>query len=84
MWATGNKKYFCKDPCKGEKDIIVDSVNHSPVGYQLHDRGNIFSVTFTNLKKTDSGKYWCAVERALTDTYTEVVLTVLDGKMFKL
>lgn len=79
MWAKGNRKYFCKYPCKEAKDVVVDSTKPPPVRYHLQDRGNNFNVTITDLKKTDSGKYWCAVDRAGIDTYTEVTLTVLDG-----
>ncbi|XP_017313222.1 CMRF35-like molecule 1 isoform X2 [Ictalurus punctatus] len=78
VWANGNRKYFCKDPCKEEKDVVADSVKPLHVRYQVQDRGNVFTVTITDLKKTDSGKYWCAVDRMLGDTYTEVSLTVLE------
>lgn len=79
VWANGNRKYFCKDPCKEEKDVVADSVKPLHVRYQIQDRGNVFTVTITDLKKTDSGKYWCAVDRMLGDTYTEVSLTVLEA-----
>lgn len=82
VWAKGNRKYFCKDPCKEDKDVVVDSAQRPPpVRYQLKDQGNVFTVTITDLKTTDSGKYWCAVDRALADSYTEVILSVLHGKM---
>ncbi|XP_058236727.1 CMRF35-like molecule 5 isoform X2 [Hemibagrus wyckioides] len=79
VWAVGNRKYFCKDPCKEEKDVVVDSVKPTPSKYELQDRGNIFTVIITDLKMTDSGKYWCAVDRSVTDTYTKVILTVVDA-----
>lgn len=84
VWAIGNRKYFCKDPCKEEKDVVVDSVKPTPVKYQLQDKGNFFTVIITDLKMTDSGKYWCAVDRSVTDTYDKVILTVMDGKMLLL
>ncbi|XP_053471980.1 CMRF35-like molecule 1 isoform X2 [Ictalurus furcatus] len=79
VWANGNRKYFCKDPCKEEKDVVADSVKPLHVRYQIQDRGNVFTVTIADLKKTDSGKYWCAVDRMFGDTYTEVSLTVLEA-----
>lgn len=82
VWATGNRKYFCRDPCE-DKDVVVDSLSSSSVRYQLQDRGDTFTVTITDLKKTDSGRYWCVVDRSIADTYAEVILTVLDGEMLK-
>ncbi|XP_053332983.1 CMRF35-like molecule 7 [Clarias gariepinus] len=77
-WAEKNRKYFCKDLCKEDKDVVVDSVKTPRVRFHLQDRGNTFTVTITNLSKTDSGTYWCAVDRFFSDTYTKVILTVLE------
>uniref|UniRef100_A0A3B4XNR8 Immunoglobulin V-set domain-containing protein n=1 Tax=Seriola lalandi dorsalis TaxID=1841481 RepID=A0A3B4XNR8_SERLL len=47
----------------------------------LADSGNrVFTVTFHQLQLSDSGKYWCGVDRPGFDTYTEVILTVKEGK----
>ncbi|KAF5898373.1 CMRF35-like molecule 1 isoform X1, partial [Clarias magur] len=79
QWAENNRKYFCKDLCKEDKDVVVDSVQPPPVRFNLQNRGNTFTVTITNLSKTDSGRYWCGVDRYFSDTYTEVILTVLEA-----
>ncbi|XP_052461233.1 CMRF35-like molecule 5 isoform X8 [Carassius gibelio] len=73
--ASTNIKYFCRAPCK-DKDILVKS-DQSPAGrYTLKDSGNTFTVNITDLQESDSGIYWCGVERFGLDTYTKVKLTV--------
>ncbi|XP_067298674.1 CMRF35-like molecule 5 isoform X2 [Pseudorasbora parva] len=76
-WASTNIKYFCRHPCE-DRDILVKS-DQSPKGrYTLKDYGTgIFTVTITDLQESDSGIYWCGVQRALFDTYHEVNLKVL-------
>ncbi|KAG9262794.1 CMRF35-like molecule 9, partial [Astyanax mexicanus] len=49
--------------------------------YTLLDEGSgVFTVTISGLKKSDSGIYWCGVQRMVKDTYLQVILTVLEGK----
>lgn len=82
--AWKNNKYICKDPCKETKDILVTvkSGERAESGrITVVDLGNgVFNVTFSQLKLSDSGRYWCAVERPGFDTFTAVILTVKDGK----
>ncbi|XP_066516718.1 CMRF35-like molecule 8 isoform X2 [Hoplias malabaricus] len=79
-WAKTNRKYFCRDPCKTEKDVIVDSNMKSTGRFHLMDTGTgDFTVDISQLNKTDSGKYWCGVDRLFGDTYNEAILTVLDA-----
>ncbi|KAK7161119.1 hypothetical protein R3I94_003948 [Phoxinus phoxinus] len=75
-WASNNIKYFCRDPCK-DRDILVKS-DRSPEGrYTLEDSGTgTFTVNITDLQESDSGIYWCGVERTILDTYQKVHLTV--------
>ncbi|XP_073716241.1 uncharacterized protein [Misgurnus anguillicaudatus] len=74
--ASDNKKYFCRDPCRN-KDILVASDQTSNGRFRLEDSGNgTFTVTITDLQKSDSGIYWCGVDRVVTDTYEEVNLIV--------
>lgn len=76
-WASTNIKYFCRDPCKDSKDMLVKS-DQSPTGrYTLKDSGEgTFTVNITDLQESDSGIYWCGVERSVKDTYQKVNLTV--------
>ncbi|KAA0721813.1 hypothetical protein E1301_Tti022592 [Triplophysa tibetana] len=77
-WASTNRKYFCRDPCNDMKDVLVSS-DWSPRGrFSLKTvPGNgKFTVTITDLKESDSGIYWCGVDRAGADTYLWVALKV--------
>ncbi|XP_034150455.1 CMRF35-like molecule 1 isoform X2 [Esox lucius] len=80
-WASTNNKYFCKEPCSVE-DILVEtkgSRNVTQGRYSIEDDGNgVVTVTIKDLKKSDSGTYWCGVERSIKDSYQEVHLTVTD------
>ncbi|XP_052382072.1 CMRF35-like molecule 1 [Oncorhynchus keta] len=82
MLAGNNNKYFCKGTCSG-KDILVKtngSKNVTQDRYSIEDnRDGVFYVTIKNLMKTDSGTYWCGVERYGLDSYQEVHLTVTDA-----
>uniref|UniRef100_A0A669C4R1 Immunoglobulin V-set domain-containing protein n=1 Tax=Oreochromis niloticus TaxID=8128 RepID=A0A669C4R1_ORENI len=76
--ASKSNKYFCKDPCKGEGDILVtvEPGRRAESGrITLVDSGDgSFTVTFSHLQLSDSQKYWCAVDRPGFDTFTEVQL----------
>lgn len=82
--ASRNHKYLCKDPCteSAHKMITVKSGERQQEGrISLVDSGDgVISVTFTQLQKSDSGRYWCGVDRPGVDSYHEVHLTVMDGK----
>ncbi|KAL7845263.1 hypothetical protein AOLI_G00234550 [Acnodon oligacanthus] len=79
-WAGRNRKYFCKDPCKTNEDVLIDSAEESSGRYQLTDSGTgVFTVEVAGLNKEDAGKYWCGVDRVFGDTFTEVILTVLEA-----
>ncbi|XP_061736220.1 uncharacterized protein LOC133538584 isoform X2 [Nerophis ophidion] len=77
--ASWKKKYFCRDPCENE-DILakVKPGERATRGkLRLEDAGNgVFSVTFKQLQLSDSGTYWCAVDRPGFDTFIEVKLQV--------
>ncbi|KAK2909379.1 hypothetical protein Q8A67_005216 [Cirrhinus molitorella] len=75
-WASNNRKYFCRDPC-GHKDILVKS-DQTPTGrYTLKDSGDgTVTVNINDLQESDSGIYWCAVDRIGIDTFVKVKLAV--------
>ena len=84
FWAGTNNKYFCKGTCSG-RDILVETKRSKTVSqgrYSIEDKGDgVLYVTIKNLMKSDSGTYWCGVERYGLDTYQEVNLAVTDGKL---
>ncbi|XP_028269085.1 CMRF35-like molecule 8 [Parambassis ranga] len=73
-------KYLCNDQCKTANDILVtveSGRRAETVRISLVDFGNgSFTVTFTQLRLSDSHTYWCGVARLGFDTYTKVLLTV--------
>ncbi|XP_008286745.1 uncharacterized protein LOC103362226 isoform X2 [Stegastes partitus] len=78
--AWKDNKYFCISPCKSDKDTLatVTSGGRAQSGrITLVDSGDsAFSVTFSQLRLSDSKEYMCAVERFGVNTYTSVQLTV--------
>lgn len=82
-FAMKNHKYFCKDPCTANTDILATVKSGERVKSEriiLVDLGNgVFTVTFSQLQLSDSGRYWCAVDRPGFDTFTAVYLTVKEG-----
>ncbi|XP_017540329.1 CMRF35-like molecule 7 isoform X1 [Pygocentrus nattereri] len=84
-WASTNIKYFCRWGCS-DKDVLIRSNGVGKIAqkgrYSLYDRGRgRITITIAGLWKSDSGKYWCGVERSGMDTFQEVFLTVLDASM---
>ncbi|XP_039540131.1 CMRF35-like molecule 1 [Pimephales promelas] len=80
IMASNNIKYFCRDPC-GYGDVLVQS-DRSPEGrYKLEDSGTgTFTVTIADLQESDSGVYYCGVQRFGFDTYQRVHVTVDNTK----
>uniref|UniRef100_A0A8C7JLM3 CMRF35-like molecule 1 n=1 Tax=Oncorhynchus kisutch TaxID=8019 RepID=A0A8C7JLM3_ONCKI len=82
-WAGDNEKYFCKIKCYHRDRLVQTEGNKNYIEkgrYTIEDlRNGVSYVTIKNLRKTDSGTYWCGVERYGPDTYQEVHLTVTDA-----
>ncbi|XP_070966204.1 uncharacterized protein [Oncorhynchus clarkii lewisi] len=82
-WAGDNEKYFCKIKCYHRDRLVQTEGNKHYIEkgrYTIEDlRNGVSYVTIKNLRKTDSGTYWCGVERYGPDTYQEVHLTVTDA-----
>uniref|UniRef100_A0A3Q4C0B5 Immunoglobulin domain-containing protein n=1 Tax=Mola mola TaxID=94237 RepID=A0A3Q4C0B5_MOLML len=81
--AWYNQKYLCKDPCKTGEDVLLTVQSGQVVEsgrITLVDLGDGHSsVTFSQLRLSDSGRYWCGVDRLGFDTFTEIYLTVKEG-----
>ncbi|XP_031418293.1 CMRF35-like molecule 5 [Clupea harengus] len=78
--AYGNIKYFCKDPCT-ETDILFKSdwYQSLPKRFSLVDHGSSFTVTISKVRSTDSGLYYCGVERFFKDKFNEITLEVITA-----
>ncbi|XP_064819973.1 CMRF35-like molecule 8 [Oncorhynchus masou masou] len=85
-WAGDNEKYFCKIKCYHRDRLVQTEGNKHYIEkgrYTIEDKGDGVYVTIKNLMKSDSGTYWCGVERYGLDTYQEVHLTVTDATTSK-
>ncbi|KAM9454149.1 uncharacterized protein Hap1MRO34_020067 [Clarias gariepinus] len=76
-----NNKYLCRGKCSSWdlKDVPVQS--RSPAKdsrFSLYDdtTAKVFTVNITDLRPEDEGTYWCAIDRAVYDFYTEILLLV--------
>eukprot|EP00063_Salmo_salar_P062562 XP_014037397.1 PREDICTED: CMRF35-like molecule 1 [Salmo salar] len=83
-FVKSNDRYFCRKKCDSYNDILVQTQknkNYIERGrYTIHDyRNGDFTVTIKNLMKSDSGTYWCGLDRYIKDSYQEVHLTVTDA-----
>ena len=74
------EKYLCKNDC-GSDDVLIKTTEAKKNRYSIHDdeQNRVFTVTISDLRRTDAGKYWCGVTRTGKDIYTEVMLEVGRG-----
>ncbi|KAF7653267.1 hypothetical protein LDENG_00085370 [Lucifuga dentata] len=76
-------KYLCRDPCTDSDHKLVTVVSGGKAEKGriiLVDSGDGgFTVNFTQLQRSDSGRYWCGVDRIGIDTYNKVDLLVKDA-----
>ncbi|XP_050927407.1 CMRF35-like molecule 1 isoform X18 [Lates calcarifer] len=85
----GGKKIFCKNECKEDKDILIKTVKDRAQSgrYSIEYKegtllvsSTLLYVTITQLTKSDSGRYWCGLERTgFLDGYDEIDLRVTDA-----
>ncbi|CAJ1053174.1 CMRF35-like molecule 1 [Xyrichtys novacula] len=82
-FAQRNNKYLCENSCTRNEDVLLTVKPGERVGSEritLEDWGDgVFTVTFSQLRLTDSGTYWCGVNRPGADTFTKVHLIVKEG-----
>lgn len=80
--VKNNEKYFCNSPCSEEEHIIRAAFQKTgrKNRIEITNSADGLFVTFTNLQKSDSKKYYCGVHRLNTDPLIEVNLEVTDGK----
>ncbi|XP_041838371.1 CMRF35-like molecule 3 [Melanotaenia boesemani] len=88
-WAANSssehsRMYFCREVCSRESTLIETEMKTSDVKLRGRyimefDKGEgVFTVTITRLRRADTGRYVCGVERSFNLLYQEVNLRVLD------
>uniref|UniRef100_A0A673J6G9 Si:ch211-114l13.12 n=1 Tax=Sinocyclocheilus rhinocerous TaxID=307959 RepID=A0A673J6G9_9TELE len=81
-----DKKYLCRGECpRLNKDKVVESGSAArDERFSLTDdkTAHIFTVTITDVRTEDEGKYWCGIETGLgkLDDFTEICLEIKHGK----
>ncbi|XP_033981441.1 polymeric immunoglobulin receptor-like isoform X2 [Trematomus bernacchii] len=78
-----NRKIFCKEPCEQE-DILIETTNATAQRgrYRIDYKDGVFSVTITQLTKSDSGRYRCGAGSSLKQAlYEEIEIIVVDAML---
>ncbi|XP_062283202.1 macrophage mannose receptor 1-like [Scomber scombrus] len=79
----GSMKFFCKDECKKEEDILVETAENRALNgrYSIkYIEGSGMYVTITQLEKSDTGRYKCGYGRALSpDSFDWFPIIVVDA-----
>ncbi|XP_014912497.1 polymeric immunoglobulin receptor-like isoform X1 [Poecilia latipinna] len=73
----GHQKYLCNHDCR-YADVLITTSQGSSGKYSIHDdkTTRIFTVTISDLRLDDAGKYWCGVTRIGRDISIERELEV--------
>lgn len=77
-----SEKYLCKNNC-GNNDVLITTAKIRNNKYSIYDdtKARVVTVTISDLKERDAGKYWCGVSLTGEDFYTEVKVDVGIGKL---
>ncbi|KAL4007565.1 hypothetical protein ACER0C_001417 [Sarotherodon galilaeus] len=81
----GHRKFFCKNECKNEGEILIDTTNNKSASlrYSTEYRpGSVYGLyaTITQLTKSDTGRYRCGYGNPLSpDLYSSVNVLVIDA-----
>ncbi|CAI5659838.1 unnamed protein product [Oreochromis niloticus] len=78
------RKFFCKNQCKNEGEILIDTTNDKAVSgrysteYRPQSTFGLY-VTITQLTKSDTGRYSCGYGNPLSpDSYYSLNVLVID------
>ncbi|KAL4007529.1 hypothetical protein ACER0C_001381 [Sarotherodon galilaeus] len=79
------RKFFCKNQCKNEGEILIDTTNDKSVSgrysteYRPQSTFGLY-VTITQLTKSDTGRYSCGYGNPLSpDSYYSLNVLVIDA-----
>ncbi|XP_033981434.1 polymeric immunoglobulin receptor-like isoform X2 [Trematomus bernacchii] len=78
-----NRKFFCKEPCEQE-DILIKTTDATAQSgrYSIDYKDGVFSVTITQLTKSDSGRYRCGAGSSLKKAlYKDIEIIVVDAML---
>ncbi|XP_025758416.1 uncharacterized protein LOC112843615 [Oreochromis niloticus] len=81
----GHRKFFCKNECKNEGEILIDTTNNKSESgrYSIEHRpGSMYALyaTITQLTKSDTGRYICGYGNPLSpDSYESEYVLVIDA-----
>ncbi|XP_026223267.1 polymeric immunoglobulin receptor-like [Anabas testudineus] len=79
--SSGTRKFFCKNECE-KKDIVIETNGDGARSgrYSMEPDGEGFLMTIRQLTKSDSGQYWCGLDRPSTPTlYKRTEIFVADA-----
>ncbi|XP_033981436.1 polymeric immunoglobulin receptor-like isoform X2 [Trematomus bernacchii] len=81
--SFGIRKIFCKEPCDKE-DILIETPGATAQRgrYSIDYKNGVFSVTITQLTKSDSGRYRCGAGSSLKQAlYKDIEIIVVDAML---
>ena len=76
-------KYLCRNNCGSDSDVLISTTKAKGNKYSIHDDKlrQVLTVTISDLRFTDAGKYWCGVSKLGLDDYpAEVEVKVEPSK----
>ncbi|XP_043980190.1 natural cytotoxicity triggering receptor 2-like isoform X2 [Gambusia affinis] len=84
----GDKRFLCKETCEGE-NILIESTEDRDENERFsirYERRNIFSsdflhVSITDLKPSDSGRYWCRSDETYDGTLYDDFNLVIEASI---
>ncbi|XP_022619149.1 CMRF35-like molecule 5 [Seriola dumerili] len=83
----GNTKIFCKDKCEKKEDILLETTSDRAergryrIEYErgaFTERATLY-VSITQLNMSDSGRYWCGLERFGPYGHDEFEIRVIEA-----
>ncbi|XP_022619052.1 uncharacterized protein LOC111235037 isoform X3 [Seriola dumerili] len=87
FFLHGNTKILCKDKCEKKEDILLETTeDRAERGrYRIEYKRGAFTeratlyVSITQLNMSDSGRYWCGLERFGPDGHDEFEIRVIEA-----